>query len=73
MIVIPQDPGPLLKILPSADLSLEFLIKVCWLGKTGPFLAELNPLFRVRKDRVLAALQFLVDHNLLYRGCQHKS
>ena len=67
MIVIPQDPGPLLSILPNADLSLQSLIKVCWLGKTSPSLAELNPLFQVRKDNVLAALQFLVDHNPVYK------
>jgi Domain of unknown function (DUF6570) len=47
MIVIPQDPGPLLSILPSPDRSvprilLDSFIKVCWLGKTGPSLAELN-------------------------------
>ena len=67
MIVIPQDPGPLLDILPSDDLSLQTLIKVCWLGKAIPSMAELKPLLQVRKAKVLAALQFLVMHNPLYK------
>jgi hypothetical protein len=41
MIVIPQDPGALLDILPNDDLSLQTLIKVCWLGKTLPSIADL--------------------------------
>jgi hypothetical protein len=31
-IVIPQDPGPLLQILPSPKLQFAQLIKVFWLG-----------------------------------------
>jgi hypothetical protein len=67
MIVIPQDPGPLLQILPSPELRLDNLIKVFWLGKRGPADADLKPFLQVRKDRVLAALQYLVRHNHLYR------
>ena len=67
MIVIPQDPGALLDILPNDDLSLQTLIKVCCLGKTLPSIAELKPLLQVRKAEVLAALEFLVAHNPLYR------
>ena len=33
MIVIPQEPGPLLQILPSPELRLDNLIKVFWLGE----------------------------------------
>ena len=67
MIVIPQDPGPLLHILPSPELRLDNLIKVFWLGKRVPADADLKPFLQVRKDRVLAALQYLVRHNHLYR------
>ncbi|CAG8091132.1 unnamed protein product [Penicillium nalgiovense] len=35
-IVIPQDPGPLLQILPSPELRLHTLIKVFWLGNRPP-------------------------------------
>jgi hypothetical protein len=67
MIVIPQNPGPLLQILPSPELRLDNLIKVFWLGQRAPADADLKPFLRVRKDRVLAALQYLVQHNHLYR------
>ncbi|KAH8587824.1 hypothetical protein B0O99DRAFT_640674, partial [Bisporella sp. PMI_857] len=66
MIVIPQDPGPLLQILPSPELRLDNLIKVFWLGKRAPADAELKPFLQVRKDKVLAALQYLVRYSLLY-------
>ena len=45
MIVIPQDPGPLLHILPSPELRLDNLIKVFWLGKRAPADTDLNPFF----------------------------
>src|SRR5436190_4665185 len=67
MIVIPQDPGPLLQILPSPELRLNNLIKVFWLGKRIPENADLKPFLQVRKDKVLAALQYLVQHNPLYQ------
>ncbi|KAH6691789.1 hypothetical protein BKA61DRAFT_742496 [Leptodontidium sp. MPI-SDFR-AT-0119] len=67
IIVIPQDPGPLLQILPSPELRLDTLIKVFWLGKRAPVDADLRPFLQVRKDKVLAALQYLVGHNHLYR------
>jgi hypothetical protein len=67
MIVIPQDPRPLLQILPSPELQLDNLIKVFWLGQRAPADADLKPFLQVRKDRVLAALQYLVRYNHLYR------
>ena len=66
MIVIPQDPGPLLQILPSPELKLDNLIKVFWLGKCKPTNQDLKPFLQVRKDKVLAALQYLVENNHLY-------
>ena len=66
MIVIPQDPGPLLQILPSPELKLEKLIKVFWLGKFPPRNQDLKPFLQVRKDKVLAALLYLVRHNRFY-------
>jgi hypothetical protein len=66
MIVIPQDPGPLLQILPSPELRLDNLIKVFWLGKQRPANTDLKPFLRVRKDKVLSALHYLVQHNHLY-------
>jgi hypothetical protein len=65
-IVIPQDPGPLLQILPSPELQLDHLIKVIWLGDRPPADTDLNPFFLVRKHKVLAALHYLVRNNYLY-------
>jgi hypothetical protein len=67
-IVIPQDPGPLLEILPSPEIALHSLIKVFWLGARPPEDSDLNPFLVVRKAKVLAALQYLVQHNHLYRN-----
>ena len=68
MIVIPQDPGPLLQILPSPELRLDNLIRVFWLGKHKPTNTDLKPYLQVWKDKVLAALQYLVQHNHLYHN-----
>lgn len=65
-IVIPQDPKPLLQILPSPDLDFTELVKVFWLGKNSPTDIDLKPFFTVRKHKVLAALRYLVQHNPLY-------
>lgn len=65
-IVIPQDPGPLLDILPSPELTLDSLIKVFWLGARPPKDSDLSLFLLVRKTKVLAALQYLVQHNSLY-------
>ena len=66
-IVIPQDPGPLLQILPSPSLRLDSLIKVFWLGDRPPTDADLSPFLIIRRVKVLAALQYLVRNNHLYR------
>jgi len=60
-IVIPQDPKPLLTILPSPDLHLHDVIKVFWLGERPPMKDDLKYALLMRKAKVLAALQFLVQ------------
>ena len=54
--VIPQDPGPLLDILPSPELTLYSLLKVFWLGARPPKDSDLSPFLLVRRTKVLAAL-----------------
>ena len=66
-VVIPQDPEPLLEILPSPALSLHDMIRVFWLGKQPVTHTDLSPFLLVRKNRVLAALQYLVGHNQVYQ------
>lgn len=67
-IVIPQDPGPLLQILPSPQLKLDELIKVFWLEDRPPTYEDLSPFLVIRRVRVLAALQYLVRNNHLYQS-----
>ena len=66
-ILIPQDPGPLLHLLPSPELRFTELIKVLWLGDRAPTDSELKPFLSIRKHNVFSALQYLVQHNPLYR------
>jgi hypothetical protein len=47
IIVIPQDPGPLLHILPSPELRLDNLIKVFWLGKRVLANVDLKPFLQI--------------------------
>ncbi|CAG8102726.1 unnamed protein product [Penicillium nalgiovense] len=65
-IIIPQDPKPLLQILPSPDLQFTEVIKVFWLGNRAPTDDDLRPFLIVRKSKVLAALQYHIQHNPLY-------
>ncbi|KAH3605327.1 hypothetical protein KXV38_007209, partial [Aspergillus fumigatus] len=65
-IVIPQDPEPLLDILPSPELELHTLIKVFWFGSNRPLHVDLCPFLLVRKAKVLAALQYLAQNNHMY-------
>lgn len=55
-IIIPQNPKPLLQILPSPELQFTELIKVFWMGKHRPNKTDLRPFLVVRKTKVLAAL-----------------
>ncbi|EPS29066.1 hypothetical protein PDE_04014 [Penicillium oxalicum 114-2] len=66
-IITPQDPKPLLQILPSPELQFAELVKVFWLGKRPPSDDDLHPFLLVRKHKVLAALQYLVQYNPLYQ------
>jgi hypothetical protein len=66
-ILIPQEPGLLLQILPSPVLEFNQLIKVFWLGNCPLTESDLKPFLTVCKDKVLCALQYLVENNPLYQ------
>src|SRR5205814_2016831 len=66
MIVISQDPEPLLQILPSPELRLDNVIKVFWLGKSPPMNRNLKSFLSVQKNKILMTLRYLVQHNHLY-------
>jgi hypothetical protein len=66
VIVLPQEPGALLDILPSANINLPEKIKVIWFGDRVPTAEDLKPCLEVRKSVVLRALQWLRLYNKLY-------
>jgi hypothetical protein len=66
VVILPQEPGPLLEILPSADLNLVEKIKVIWFGDRTPTTEDLKPYLEVRKLIVFRTLQWLRLHNKLY-------
>lgn len=55
-VVLPQNPGPLLDLLPSNTLQLHDIIRVVWAGKRPHTLADIRSFGRIRKARVLSAL-----------------
>jgi uncharacterized protein DUF6570 len=66
VIVLPQEPGPLLDILPSMEINLPDKIKVVWFGDRAPTAEDLKPYLEVRREVVLRALQWLRLYNKLY-------
>ena len=68
IVTIPQNPGPLLDILPSPQLQFHDHIRVIWTGKREPTIDDLKPFVEVRKDKVIRALLWLCEHNALYKS-----
>lgn len=66
-IIIPQNPKPLLQILPSLELQFTELIKVFWMGHLPSSDADLRSFLTICKSRVLAVLQYLIHYNKLYQ------
>jgi len=70
LITIPQNPGPLLDILPSPDLQFQDHIRIIWSGKAEPTMGDLKDFAEIRKSKVLHALLWLCEHNPLYSSVQ---
>jgi len=68
VVILPQDPGLLLDILPSAEVRLHETIKVVWFSDRPPTADDLKPYLEVRRQVVYRALQWLRLHNKLYSG-----
>jgi hypothetical protein len=66
IIVLPQDPDPLLDILPSAELKLHEKIRLIWFGDRPPVTDDLKPYLEVRKQVLYQPLQSLQLNNKLY-------
>jgi hypothetical protein len=70
IVTIPQDPGPLLDILPSPQLRFHDHIRIVWTGKTEPTMDDLKPFVEIRKAKVIQALLWLCEHNPLYKAVE---
>jgi len=70
IVTIPQNPGPLLDILPSTELQFHDHIKIVWVGDKDPTTEDLKPFVEVRKEKVIRALLWLCEHNPLYEHAQ---
>jgi len=70
IVTIPQNPGPLLDILPSPNLQFHDDIAIVWTGNKEPTVDDLKPFAEVRKDKVIRALLWLCEHNPLYKSVQ---
>ena len=68
VVAIPQNPGPLLDILPSPDLQFHDHIGIVWTGSAQPTVDDLKPFVEVRKEKVIRALLWLCENNPLYKS-----
>jgi hypothetical protein len=67
-ITFKQDPSQLLTILPSSPLDLYKHVTISWAGMSKPTPENLMAFCRIEKARVLRALVWLVENNVLYRN-----
>ena len=65
-VALPQNPGPLLDILPSSSLVLHDVIRIVWASKRAHTVEDIRPFARIRREKVLQALLWLKDNNPLY-------
>lgn len=67
VVLLPQNPSPLLSLLPSPEIALHDLIRVVWCGEGRPTDYDLRHFVQVRRQKILDALICLQGHNPLYR------
>lgn len=67
VVLLPQNPSPLLTLLPSPEIELHDLIRVVWCGNRQPTDYDLRHFVQVRRQKLVDALLWLQEHNSLYR------
>lgn len=65
-VVLPQNPGLLLNLLPSPSLELHDIIQVVWIRKKPHTEGVICPFRHVRKNKILKALIWLRENNPFY-------
>lgn len=73
-MLLPQNPGPLLDLLPSETTLVDEVVKVMWGDKSLPQPKQLSAFVSIQKDCVIGALHWLITNNLLYKniGINHR-
>ena len=64
-VLLPQNPGPLLILLPLETTSVNNIVRVVWAGKTSPKPKQLSGFVSIQKYCIIEALQWLVANNPL--------
>ncbi|MCJ1347504.1 hypothetical protein MMC31_005729 [Peltigera leucophlebia] len=65
-ILLPQNPAPLLNILPSPTLALHDVIRIVWSGAGHPTDYDLRHFIQIRKQKIIEALTWLQQNNPHY-------
>lgn len=65
-VLLPQNPGPLLTLLPSDLAALGDVVRIIWLESTSSQRKDLQKFVSVRKHRIIEVLEWLKAHNPLY-------
>ena len=67
-VVLPQNPGLLLQILPSSTFQPHEVIRVVWISDKPYTTDHLQRYLQVRRQKVQLALEWLHEHNCLYKN-----
>ena len=66
-VVLSQNPGLLLNILPSSTFQPHQVIKIMWASDTPHTTSQLQHHLQMRREKVQVALEWLHQHNSLYK------
>lgn len=67
-VLLPQNPTPLLTLLPSPTLALHDIIRIVWAAQGCPADLDLQNFILMRKQTLLNSLTWLQINNPLYRN-----
>ncbi len=67
-VLLPQNPWPLLDLLPSETTPIDKVVRVVWGGKASTRPKQLSVFLRIRKHCIIGALHWLIANNLLYKN-----
>ena len=69
-VLLSQNLGPLLSLLPSKTTSVDDIVRVLWAGKTLPHPKQLSGFVSIQKYCVILTLHWLIANNPLYENIE---